>query len=126
MDHAAPALFQALEASGLGAAIRQSAWLYPFANIGHVVAVVTFFAAVAVMDVRLLGAFSHRRRVSRRCFRSGFGSRWSPAAAPLRISDRRGQQTAPAAAAALTVLSPANELTIRKAFGTASSMRRCR
>jgi hypothetical protein len=58
MDHAAPAVFQALEASGFGAAIRQSVWLYPFANVGHVVAVVTFFAAVAVMDVRLLGAFS--------------------------------------------------------------------
>ena len=58
MDHAAPAVFQALEASGFGAAIRQSVWLYPLANVGHVVAVVSFFAAVAVMDVRLLGAFS--------------------------------------------------------------------
>jgi uncharacterized protein DUF6644 len=58
MDHSAPAVFQALEASGFGAAIRQSIWLYPVANVGHVVAVVTFFAAVAVMDLRLLGAFS--------------------------------------------------------------------
>jgi hypothetical protein len=58
MDHSAPAVFQALEASGFGAAIRQSIWLYPVANVGHVVAVVTFFATVAVMDLRLLGAFS--------------------------------------------------------------------
>jgi hypothetical protein len=58
MEHAAPAVFQALEASGFGAAIRQSVWLYPLANVGHVLAVVSFFAAVAVMDVRLLGAFS--------------------------------------------------------------------
>jgi hypothetical protein len=58
MDHSAPAVFQALEASGFGAGIRQSVWLYPLANVGHVVAVVTFFATVAVMDVRLLGAFS--------------------------------------------------------------------
>jgi hypothetical protein len=58
MDHAAPAVFQALEASGFAAGIRQSIWLYPLANVGHVVAVVTFFASVAVMDLRLLGAFS--------------------------------------------------------------------
>jgi hypothetical protein len=58
MDHTAPAVFQALEASGFGAAIRQSVWLYPLANVGHVVAVVAFFAAVAAMDVRLLGGFA--------------------------------------------------------------------
>jgi hypothetical protein len=58
MDHAAPAIFQALEQSGLAAAIRQSVWLYPLANVGHVLAVVVFAGAVAVMDVRLLGAFS--------------------------------------------------------------------
>lgn len=55
MDMAAPAIFQALEASGFGAGIRQSIWLYPLANIGHVVAVVVFAGAIAVMDVRLLG-----------------------------------------------------------------------
>ena len=58
MDHAAPAVFQALEASRFAAGIRQSIWLYPLANVAHVVAVVTFFATVAVMDLRLLGAFS--------------------------------------------------------------------
>ena len=58
MDHTAPAVFQALEASGFAAGIRQSIWLYPLANVGHVVAVVTFFATVAIMDLRLLGAFS--------------------------------------------------------------------
>lgn len=58
MDHAAPALLQALETSGAGAAIRQSVWLYPLANVGHVLAVVVFAAAVAAMDVRLLGGFA--------------------------------------------------------------------
>jgi hypothetical protein len=58
MNHAAPAIFQALEASGFGAGIRQSAWLYPLANVTHVLAVVVFFACVAIMDVRLLGGFA--------------------------------------------------------------------
>ena len=58
MEHAAPALFQALEASGFAAGIRQSPWLYPLANVTHVLAVVVFFACVAVMDMRLLGALA--------------------------------------------------------------------
>lgn len=58
MDHAAPEIFQALEGSAFGAGIRQSIWLYPLANVGHVVAVVVFFASVAVMDVRLAGGLS--------------------------------------------------------------------
>ena len=58
MEHAALAVFQALEASGFGAAIRQATWVYPTANVGHVVAVIVFAGAVAIMDVRLLGAFA--------------------------------------------------------------------
>jgi hypothetical protein len=58
MDHAAPEIFQALEGSAFGAGIRQSVWLYPLANVGHVVAVVVFFASVAVMDIRLAGGLS--------------------------------------------------------------------
>ena len=57
MDAHAPALIQALESSPLGAAIRQSTWIYPLANVAHVVAVVVFAAGVAIMDVRLLGGF---------------------------------------------------------------------
>src|SRR5436853_175834 len=56
MEHDAPAIFVALEQSGFAAAIRQSSWLYPFANIGHIVALVVFAGAVAVMELRLLGA----------------------------------------------------------------------
>jgi hypothetical protein len=55
MTHEAPAIFVALEQSGFAAAIRQSTWLYPTANIGHIVSLVFFVGAVAVMDVRLLG-----------------------------------------------------------------------
>jgi len=58
MLHEAPQVLIALEQSGLGAAIRQSAWAYPAANVGHIVALTLFAGAVAVMDARLLGAFA--------------------------------------------------------------------
>lgn len=58
MEHAAPAVFVALEHSGFAAAIRQSTWIYPVANVGHIVALVCFAAAVAAMDLRLLGFFA--------------------------------------------------------------------
>jgi hypothetical protein len=51
-------LFEALENSGLGIAIRQSVWAYPAANVTHIVALVVFAGAVTVMDARLLGAFA--------------------------------------------------------------------
>jgi hypothetical protein len=58
MEHDAPAIFVALEQSGFAAAIRQSRWLYPLANVGHILSLVAFASAVAVMDLRLLGAFA--------------------------------------------------------------------
>lgn len=57
MEHGAPALLEALEHSGIGAAIRQSVWIYPTANVAHILALTLFVSAVAVMDLRLLGAF---------------------------------------------------------------------
>jgi hypothetical protein len=58
MTEAAPAIFVALEQSGFAAAIRQSPWLYPVANVGHILSLVFFAGAVAVMDVRLLGGLA--------------------------------------------------------------------
>ena len=58
MTDAAPAIFVALEASSLGAAIRQSTWAYMTANVGHIVFLVIFAGAVAVMDLRMAGAFA--------------------------------------------------------------------
>jgi hypothetical protein len=58
MNEAAPAIFVALEASSLGAIIRQSTWLYMAANVGHIVSLVVFAGAVAVMDVRMTGALA--------------------------------------------------------------------
>ncbi|MDX2266275.1 MAG: hypothetical protein NW215_15040 [Hyphomicrobiales bacterium] len=54
----------ALEASAFGAAVKTSAWLYPAANTAHILALMAFFAAVAVMDLRLLGAFQGASVVS--------------------------------------------------------------
>src|SRR5258708_334326 len=58
MTGEAPAIFIALEQSGFAAAIRQSIWLYPVANVGHIVSLVCFAGAVTVMDVRLLGGLA--------------------------------------------------------------------
>jgi hypothetical protein len=58
MTDAAPAVFVALEQSAFAAAIRQSPWLYPAANIGHIVSLTFFASAVAIMDVRLLGGLA--------------------------------------------------------------------
>ena len=58
MLHDAPQVLIALEQSGLAAAIRQSVWAYPAANVGHIVALTLFAGSVAIMDVRLLGAFA--------------------------------------------------------------------
>ena len=58
MEHDAPAIFIALEQSGFAAAIRQSIWIYPFANVGHIVFLTIFAGAIAIMDVRLIGGLA--------------------------------------------------------------------
>ncbi len=58
MLHEAPQVLIALEQSGFAAAIRQSTWAYPAANVGHILALTLFAGAVATMDARLLGAFA--------------------------------------------------------------------
>src|SRR5437660_799418 len=63
MTDAAPAVFVALEQSGFAAAIRQSPWLYPAANVGHIVSLTLLAGAVAVMDVRLLGGLAATARL---------------------------------------------------------------
>jgi hypothetical protein len=58
MEHDAPAIFVALEQSGFAAAIRQSIWIYPFANVGHIVFLTIFAGAIAIMDLRLIGGLA--------------------------------------------------------------------
>jgi hypothetical protein len=54
----APAIFVTLEGSGFGQMIRQSRWLYMAANVGHILSLTIFAGAVAVMDLRMVGAFA--------------------------------------------------------------------
>ena len=58
MLDSAPSIFVALEGSGVGQMIRQSRFLYMAANVGHIVSLVVFAGAVAVMDLRMAGAFA--------------------------------------------------------------------
>jgi len=58
MTDGAPAIFLALEQSGFAIAVRQSPWLYPAANVGHIISLVFLAGALAVMDVRLLGGLA--------------------------------------------------------------------
>jgi hypothetical protein len=45
----------ALEASGLGQAMRQWLWLYPTVETVHIVGLALLFGSIAVLDLRLLG-----------------------------------------------------------------------
>lgn len=49
----------ALEASGLGQAMRQWLWLYPSVETVHLVGIGLLFGSIAILDLRLLG-FSRR------------------------------------------------------------------
>ncbi len=46
-----------IEHSWLGVLARESVWLYPTANVLHILGLTVFAACVAMMDARLLGAF---------------------------------------------------------------------
>jgi hypothetical protein len=45
----------ALEASGLGQAMRQWLWLYPAVEVVHIVGIGLLFGSIAILDLRLLG-----------------------------------------------------------------------
>jgi hypothetical protein len=47
-------LLELVEASSLAQTTRRSVWLYPVANVAHVLGVMGFFAAVAAMDVKAM------------------------------------------------------------------------
>jgi hypothetical protein len=77
MTDSAPTIFVAIEASGFGAAIRQSRWLYMAANVGHIVSLMIFAGAIAVMDMRMAGALAatspgYVLKVARRIAMIGF------------------------------------------------------
>ena len=55
MSPAPGGAFGALEASGLGQAMRQWLWLYPTVETIHIVGIGLLFGSIAVLDLRLLG-----------------------------------------------------------------------
>ncbi|PVY39708.1 DUF6644 family protein [Pontibacter virosus] len=55
MTGALAGLLQGLEDSALAGAIRQSAWLYPFLEILHILGIVLLVGAAFLFDLRLLG-----------------------------------------------------------------------
>jgi hypothetical protein len=59
------AAMTALEQSGLGVAARGSAWLYPLANLAHVLGAALLVGAIATFDVQLLRGAPHPRTTYR-------------------------------------------------------------
>jgi hypothetical protein len=59
------AAMTALEQSGLGAAARGSGWLYPLANLVHVLGAALLVGAIAAFDLQLLRGGPHLRTTYR-------------------------------------------------------------
>jgi hypothetical protein len=47
----------ALQDTGLATALRQSFWVYPLVNAGHIVGLALLFGAIVPLDLRLLGVW---------------------------------------------------------------------
>ncbi|MBM3485651.1 MAG: hypothetical protein FJX67_03320 [Alphaproteobacteria bacterium] len=55
MEHSGSAWAIAIERSGLGQVMRESIWLYPTANVLHVLSAAILVGAILILDLRLLG-----------------------------------------------------------------------
>ncbi len=51
------ALLAALEASAWARSLRESVWLYPLVNAGHILGIALLLGAIVPLDLRLLGAW---------------------------------------------------------------------
>jgi hypothetical protein len=47
----------ALQSTALATALRQSFWVYPLVNAGHIVGLALLFGAIVPLDLRLLGCW---------------------------------------------------------------------
>jgi hypothetical protein len=47
----------ALQNTGIATALRQSFWVYPMVNAGHIVGLALLFGAIVPLDLRLLGVW---------------------------------------------------------------------
>ena len=59
------AILAAVEGSGLAEAIRNSLYLFPLIESGHVIGLALVFGTIAIVDLRLLGAASASRPFTR-------------------------------------------------------------
>jgi hypothetical protein len=50
-------ILAALQGSSPAVALRGSTWLYPLVNAGHIAGIALLFGAIAVFDLRLMGAW---------------------------------------------------------------------
>lgn len=57
-------LWQSLEGSGLATAIASGEYAFPLIETFHVIAIVTVFGTIAIMDLRLLGLTSTKWSIS--------------------------------------------------------------
>ena len=57
-------VFNRIEASGVGTAIRESTWLFPTVESLHVLAIVLVVGSIMIVDLRLLNVASRQRAVS--------------------------------------------------------------
>ena len=55
MGETGPAWAAALESSGLGVLMRESAVLYPIANVAHILGLILLAGSMVVLDLRLMG-----------------------------------------------------------------------
>jgi Ca2+/H+ antiporter len=55
------AMAQAVEASGIGTAVRDSLYALPVINVLHVIGVALVFGTISIVDLRLLGVPSNAR-----------------------------------------------------------------
>jgi len=62
--NAIAALLKAIQASGLGTAVRESDWLFPVIETVHVLALVTVVGTVGRLDLRLCGLLGRGRSVA--------------------------------------------------------------
>jgi hypothetical protein len=58
------ALFRWCENTAIGAALRNSRWMFPAVEAGHLIALAVIGAAVLIVDLRLLGLGLRRRSVA--------------------------------------------------------------
>lgn len=54
-------MLESLEQTSIAAILRQSLWLYPFVNIGHILGISLLFTSVLVIDLRILGLWTSIR-----------------------------------------------------------------